>query len=151
MLSEYIGDPYPAAAEPIQFGLAESLLLAGIGMVVTFRTVPGFRRRRWLRYIMLLYGFIVLGVWLTIPLSLTNFAAFLLGFGPHLATNLVIYILVFGVIGLALVGGRNFYCFWLCPFVAVQEALNISGTNVPPPPSWRRWLRHLRTSWSGLR
>lgn len=144
MLSEHLGDPYPRPKEPIDFGLAEGLLILGLGSVVVLRMVPALRRRRNLRYLTLAFGFAVLGVWLAIPLSLTNFATFLLGYGPHLATNIIMYILVFGVVGLALVLGKNFYCFWLCPFVAVQEGLNLSGSRLMPAAGWRRWLRNIR-------
>jgi hypothetical protein len=144
ILSEHLGDPYPQPREPIEFGLAEWLLVLGLGTVVTCRTVPVLRRHRNLRYLTLAYGFAVLGVWLAIPLSLTNFAVFMLGYGPHLATNIIMYILVFGVVGLALFMGRNFYCFWLCPFVAVQEGLNPSGYSLLPAAKWRRWLRNIR-------
>ncbi|MBA7676259.1 hypothetical protein ES703_84500 [subsurface metagenome] len=107
--------------------------------------VPSLRKWHWRRYFTLLFGFIVLGVWLAIPLSLTNFATWLLGYGPHLETNVIMYILVFGVVGLAVLLGRNFYCFWLCPFAAVMEGLHlVSGGSLQPTVKWRRRLRNTR-------
>ena len=144
MLSGQLGDPYPYPREPIDFGLAEVLLLLGLGAVVLIRTVPTLRRRRWLRYLMLAFGLVVLGIWLAIPLSLTNFAASMLGYGPHFSTNVIRYILVFGVVGLAVFLGKNYYCFWLCPFAAVQEGLHLSGSRAQPAPGWRRGLRNIR-------
>jgi len=89
---------------------------------------------------MLLYGFIVLGIWLTIPLSLTNFAAWLVGYAPRIETSIILYILVLGVVGLALIVGKNFYCFWLCPFAAIQEGL---GTDVMTQGRLRTKLKRL--------
>ena len=145
MLSGQLGDPYPYPREPIDFGLAEVLLLLGLGAVVLIRTVPTLRRKRRLRYLMLAFGLVVLGIWLAIPLSLTNFAAFMLGYGPHFSTNVIMYILVFGVVGLAVFLGKNYYCFWLCPFAAVQEGLCLfSGSRAQPATRWRRGLRNIR-------
>ena len=145
LVSGQLGDPCPAPEEPISFGTAEILLLVGLGTVVGFRMVPSLRKWHWRRYFTLLFGFIVLGVWLAIPLSLTNFATWLLGYGPHLETNVIMYILVFGVVGLAVLLGRNFYCFWLCPFAAVMEGLHlVSGGSLQPTVKWRRRLRNTR-------
>jgi hypothetical protein len=145
MVSEQLGDPIPAPREPIDFGAAEWLLLAGIGTVVTLRSVPLLRRWRWPRFLTLTFSFIVLGVWLAIPLSLTNFAAWLVGYGPNLETGLIFYILVLGVVGLAILAGRNYYCFWLCPFAAVQELAHfLGGVNLRPRTGWRRLLANSR-------
>ena len=144
LLSEQLGDPYPMPAEAVKFGLAEVLLLVGLGTVVTLRMVPSLWGWRWPRFLTLLLGLAVLGIWLSIPLSLTNFTAWLVGSEPHFQTNVIMYILVFGVTGLAIALGKNFYCFWLCPFAAVQEGLYwTSGSNLRPTAGWR-WLRHIR-------
>jgi hypothetical protein len=145
MVSQQLGDPIPVPREPVDFGAAEWLLLAGIGVVVTLRSVPLLRRWRWPRFLTLAFSFVVLGVWLAIPLSLTNFAAWLVGYGPNLQTGLIFYILVFGVVGLALLRGKNYYCFWLCPFAAVQELTHfLGGFNLRPRTSWRRLLANSR-------
>jgi len=145
LFSEFIGDPYPLPDEPIDFGAGEIALIVGLGLAVSFRMVPSLRRIRWARYVMLIYGFIILGIWLTIPLSLTNFAAWLVGYTPRIETSIILYILVLGVVGLALIVGKNFYCFWLCPFAAIQEGL---GTDVMTQrrlmPKLRRLLRKTR-------
>jgi hypothetical protein len=145
MVSEQLGDPIPVPKEPIDFGLAEWLLLVGIGTVVTIRSVPRLRRWRWPRFLTLTFSFVVLGVWLAIPLSLTNFAAWLVGYGPNLETGLIFYILVLGVVGLAILAGKNYYCFWLCPFAAVQELTHfLGGINLRPRIGWRRLLANSR-------
>lgn len=145
MVSRQLGDPIPVPKEPVDFGAAEWLLLAGIGVVVTLRSVPLLRWWRWPRFLTLTFGFFVLGVWLAIPLSLTNFAAWLVGYGPNLETGLIFYILVFGIVGLALLRGKNYYCFWLCPFAAVQEMTHfLGGFNLRPRARWRRVLANSR-------
>lgn len=145
LFSEYTGDPYPLPDEPIDFGMGEITLLIGLGLVVCLRTIPSLKKLRWPRYFMLLFGFIVLGIWLTIPLSLTNIAAWLVGYTPRIETSLILYILVLGVIGLALISGKNFYCFWLCPFAAVQEGIKTNAVNPRLLPlSLKRILRKTR-------
>jgi len=145
ILSEQLGDPYPMPKEPIEFGAPEFLLVIGIGMVVTFRTVPRLRRVKWLRYLTLAFGLGVLGIWLSIPLSLANFVAWPLDAAPRLQTSFILYILFFGIVGLAVIFGRNYYCFWLCPYAAVQEGLHLAtANNIKPAMKWWRLLRNTR-------
>jgi len=145
VLAEYLGQPYDGPPDPIRIGWPEILVGAGLLWVVLARTLPGVRRQNWPRAITLIYGFLILGVWLSIPLSLTNIAAWLVGYSPHLQTFFVIYLIVFGVIGLALLFGKNFYCFWLCPYVAVQELFHLAfGSRVRPDPKWFKVLRNAR-------
>jgi len=145
LVSEQLGDPYPAPEEPINFGTAEIMLLVGLGTVVGFRMLPGLRKRHWLRYFTLLFGFIVLGVWLSSPLSLVNFAIWPVGFAPSWQSNLFLYILVFGLVALAIILAKNFWCFWLCPFVAMQEGAHfIGGSRVRPITKRQLLLRNTR-------
>ena len=145
LVSEQLGDPYPAPEEPISFGTAEIMLLVGLGTVVGFRMLPGLRKRHWLRYFTLLFGFIVLGVWLSSPLSLVNFAIWPVGFAPSWQSNLFLYILVFGLVALAIFFAKNFWCFWLCPFVALQEGAHfVGGSRVRPITKRQLLLRNTR-------
>jgi len=145
ILSQQLGDPYPLPKEPIEFGMPEFLLVLGIGMVVAIRTVPRLRGIKWFRYLMLVFGMVVLGIWLSIPLSLANFAAWPLDAAPRLQTSFILYILFFGIVGLALLFGKNYYCFWLCPYAAVQEGLHIAtANNIKPVMKWWRVLRNTR-------
>lgn len=143
LVAEQLGFPYPATSEPVSFGLAEILLLTGLGSVVTLRLVPGLKKFRWARYLTLAFGLVVLGFWFVIPLSLVNFAIWMVGFPPAWQSHLSLYILVFGVVGLAVVLARNFYCFWLCPFSAMQEVMHfLGGGRVTPTSKWQRRLRN---------
>lgn len=143
LISEQLGDYYPVAEEPVSFGLAEILLLTGLGSVVTLRLVPGLKKIRWARYLTLTFGLVVLGFWLVVPLSLVNFAIWAVGFTPAWQSHLFLYILVFGVVGLAVVLAKNFYCYWLCPFSAMQEVMHfLGGGRVTPASKWQRRLRN---------
>lgn len=145
LLAEHLGQPYVGAKQTIRFGTPEILLLAGLGLVILFRMVPGFRRMRWTRPFMLAFGFFVFGVALSGMLSLINFIVFPIGFAPSLYTNLYLYIIVFGIIGLALIFGKNFWCFWICPFCAVQETAHFIGGSRNRPVTRRQlMLRNTR-------
>jgi Na+-translocating ferredoxin:NAD+ oxidoreductase RnfG subunit len=145
LLADYLGQPYTGPPERIQIGRAEIALVLGMLAVILARTLPWLRHRSWPRFVTLTYSFLVLGIWLAIPLSLTNIASWLVGYSPHLQTFLVMYILVFGIIGLAVLLGKNYYCFWLCPYVAIQEFLHfVFGGNVHPNPKWFKLLVNVR-------
>ncbi len=145
VLAEYLGQPYAGPPDPIRIGWPEISVGLGLLSVILARTLPGLKRRTWPRVLTLMYGFIVLGVWLSIPLSLTNIASWLVGYSPHLQTFFVIYLIVFGVIGLALLSGKNFYCFWLCPYVAVQELFHLAfGSRVRPDARVFKVLKNTR-------
>jgi len=90
------------------------------------------KKTRWRRPILFSSG-IVLGFWLTAPLTLGKIGSLLMGRFPPLAENIIWYIIVVGVTAATLIGGKNFYCYWLCPFGAVQEALSFSGINLNRP------------------
>ena len=145
LVAEQLGDPYPVPEEQVDFGTAEIALLVGLGMVFTFRMVPPFNRFHRLRIFSLAFGFIVFGVWLSSPLSLVNFAVWPVGFAPTWQSNLFLYLLVGGLVSLALVFAKNFWCFWICPFVAMQETAHfIGGGRVRPITKRQIMLRNTR-------
>ncbi len=145
IMSEQLGDPYPQPEEAVDFGIGEIMLLVGLGTVVMFRTVPPLRKRHWMRYLTLVFGLIVFGVWLSNPLSLSDFAIFPAGFSPSWQSHLFLYILVFSLVALALVLAKNFWCFWLCPFAAIQEGAHfIGGGRVRPITKRQLLLRNTR-------
>jgi len=76
-----------------------------------------------LRPWVLLGSVVFLGFTLNAALSLQNIAGLISGKLPSLAERPFWYILTFGVIGLTLLIGKNFYCSWLCPFGGLQEGL----------------------------
>jgi len=145
LVSEQLGDPYQIPKEKIHFGLGEILLITGLLVVVMVRTVPALKRFKWSRYIMLVFGLGVLGIWLSKPLSLTNFTTWFISSPPHLATQVFLYIMLFGILGMIIILGKNMYCYWLCPFSAVQEVTYKLGRGgIKPQPSCQRKLRRTR-------
>jgi Na+-translocating ferredoxin:NAD+ oxidoreductase RnfG subunit len=145
LVAEELGYPYPEVDKPIKFGNEEIFVLIGIGLVVSIRTIPVLRRLRWIRYLTLLFGFIAFGIWLLIPLSLTNFVIWFTGAAPVIETQLYMYLLALGLVTLVIIMGRNFWCHWLCPYAAVQEVMHVFG-KVSLRPSQRvdRILRNAR-------
>lgn len=71
----------------------------------------------------LLGSVVFLGFTLNAALSLQNIAGLVSGNRPSLLERPFWYILTFGVLALTLLGGKNFYCSWLCPFGGLQEGL----------------------------
>ncbi|MDV2988979.1 MAG: 4Fe-4S binding protein [Dehalogenimonas sp.] len=145
LLAEHLGQPYVGPKVPIKFGSPEILLLVGLGLVMLFRLVPALRKLRWTRGVMLAFGFIIFGIALSGMLSLINFILFPIGYAPSPITNLYLYLIVFGIIGLALIFGKNFWCFWICPYCAVQETAHfIGGSKARPVTRRQLMLRNTR-------
>ncbi|MGI2336471.1 MAG: 4Fe-4S binding protein [Dehalogenimonas sp.] len=145
LLAEHLGQPYTVEQEALKLGLPQYLLIIGIALVVVFRLLPGLKRLNWPRYLMLVYGLAVFGLLTTTMLSLINFIVFPLGFATSPLTNPSLYILVFGIIGLALLFGKNFWCFWICPFCALQEGAHFLGGSKKRPVTQRQLvLRNTR-------
>lgn len=145
LLAEHLGQPFVGPKAQIKLGAPEILLILGLSLVVVFRLVPSFRQKRWPRYVMLIYGLGVFGIWLSAMLSLINFVVFPISFAPSVFTNPLLYILVFGVIGLALVFGKNFWCFWICPYAALQEGAHfLGGSQVKAVSKRQLFLRNAR-------
>ncbi|MEN8614884.1 4Fe-4S binding protein [Dehalogenimonas sp. THU2] len=145
LLAEHLGQPFVGQKEQIKLGPPEYLLLIGLSLVVALRIIPGLRKMRWPRNAMLWFGLIIFGIALKGMLSLINFVVFPIGYAPSPVTNLYLYILVFGIIGLALIFAKNFWCFWICPFCALQEgAYFIAGGKVRPVTRRQLALRNTR-------
>lgn len=101
------------------------LLLFFIAVMVSRKLKP--KQKRWARYAMLLLAVISLGFTYNFHLSISRFNALILGYWPDINIHLAWYILVFGVIILTALNGRNPYCQWFCPFGAVQEGIGKIG------------------------
>ena len=64
---------------------------------------------------------------------------------PPWQSNLTIFIMLFGILGLALFWAKNCYCYWLCPFATIQEGMHLIGRfSLKPSPRWRRVLENVR-------
>lgn len=104
-------------AEPFRFGSKE---IAVIALVLLMLIGVVFKQSK-LRWVTLIGSLILVGFTYNTPISLANVAALLMGNFPSIRENLVWYVLLIGVPVITLVLGKNVYCFWLCPFGALQE------------------------------
>lgn len=88
---------------------------------------------------------VVMGFWLGSMFAVPQLTALVMGYLPPLQESLRWYILVVGVLGLTVLIGKSWYCYWLCPFGAVQELLSFVGKGmVQPSPKLRKTLAWVR-------
>ena len=143
-----VGSARPDISEPIQFGLPELvLLLLFASAYVGHRWRNGAWKRR-VRWGTLLLGMVVLGFIYTAPLTITMVISLLSGYWPDWHNNLYWYLLLGGILFVTTVDAKNPYCYWFCPFGAVQECLAaVSGAKFYRP---RRYAELLRWVQRGL-
>lgn len=108
-------------APGIRFGLPEIALLAMFAGSLTLPRLKNRRSRNILYWGLLLTSIVIIGFMLNQPLTLANFASFLAGYWPTWQDHLYWFFMLGGVVGLAILQGRNIYCYSICPFGAVQE------------------------------
>jgi len=131
----------PREAVPVKIGLPELTLLCLFGTLLVSRGVR-LKRKRFLRWICLLTGLVVLGFMYDAPITLTNVNSLLIGYWPRWQSHLYWYLLMAGVLLVPLATGRNPYCNAICPFGAAQHCLASVGGAMPRfSPRWRAWLR----------
>ncbi len=86
-----------------------------------------------LRFVTLTVSVVFLGFWKNSPISFANIATLLTGNSPSYFERPFWYLLVVGSILMTLFFGKNLYCYYLCPFGAIQEALyKIGEMNYRP-------------------
>ncbi|MCG1025407.1 FMN-binding protein [Dehalobacter sp.] len=103
--------------EPFKFGTKEIAVIALVILAVIGVTA----KQRKLRWLTLTGSLVFIGFQYNTPISLANIAALFMGNFPSIRENLVWYILLIGIPALTFILGKNVYCFWLCPFGALQE------------------------------
>jgi uncharacterized protein with FMN-binding domain len=109
------------------FGFKEGILLI-LYVLVFFGVIKKIGK---LRYITLAAGAVFLGFYFNSAISLSNIAVIFLGYFPPVSEKLFWYLLVIGALLIILIYGKNLYCFWLCPFGAIQElTAKIGGINI---------------------
>lgn len=111
---------------PVNFGVKEItiialILLAVIGMQMKIAI---------LRWVTLIGSLIFIGFMFNTPASLGNIASLLMGYFPPVQEYLFWYLFMI-VIPVLIFGLRkNVYCYWICPFGALQEiATKIGGVK----------------------
>ncbi len=119
--------PIPDEKRKIEFGFQEGVLIALYALVL----IGVLRKITILRYVTLASGVIFLGFYMNSAISLANIASILLGHVPPITEKAFWWLLIMGTLAIILVHGKNLYCYWLCPFGALQEfATKIGGMNV---------------------
>lgn len=103
-------EPFTFAAKELSVILLVVLMLVGV-----------IYKLKKLRWVTLIGSLVLIGFVYNTPISLANIASLLMGNFPSLHENLVWYVLLIGIGLITLILGRNLYCFWLCPFGALQE------------------------------
>jgi hypothetical protein len=127
-------DVFIEAPTRIQFGLPEiTLIILYLGTILLPR-LGSPNHKNIFRWVLLLISMVVLGFIINEPLTVANFASLLVGYWPTWQNHLYWYILLVGVIGSALVTGRNYYCYLYCPFGPVQDILGKMGSAKPYQP-----------------
>jgi Na+-translocating ferredoxin:NAD+ oxidoreductase RnfG subunit len=140
---------YEASAK-IQIGVPEItlILLFAVGF---YGHRAKFKYTRYARWISMIVGLIILGFWLNRPLTIANINQILLGFWPAWQSHLYWYLLVFGVILVLTIDGKNPYCDWFCPFGAAQECLGVIGqAKICSPGKFRGYLKWLQRGFAWL-
>lgn len=129
-----LGKSVPAEALTIQFGVPEATLVA-LFVVAFFAHRTRYKKtQRWVRWVTLLTGMIVIGFVYNKPFTLSNVTSFLAGFWPDWRTNLYWFLLLGGILFVTSVHGKNPYCSWFCPFGAVQHTLGtLTGAKLFRP------------------
>jgi NosR/NirI family transcriptional regulator, nitrous oxide reductase regulator len=118
-----LGTARPPERQTITFGAPEVvLLLLFAAGYVGHRVRSGAWKRR-IRWGTLLTGMVVLGFVYTAPLTITMVISLLSGYLPDWHSNLYWYLLLGGILFVTTVDAKNPYCYWFCPFGAVQECL----------------------------
>jgi Na+-translocating ferredoxin:NAD+ oxidoreductase RnfG subunit len=105
------------------FGMDEIILVLLYSVVL----ISLVKKVRKLRFFTLGGGVLFLGIHMNRPISLSNMTSILLGYLPSAHEQLFWWLLVVGVLLLTLVMGKNFYCYWMCPFGGMQEFVTKIG------------------------
>lgn len=105
-----------------------------ISAIILVACLASFFKLRKLRPVILLISVGVIGFYYNASISLTSYTGILLGQVPAFNERAVWYVLIFGILLITLIWGKNIYCGWICPFGAAQEgihkALSLSKTTL---------------------
>ncbi len=128
---EGLGHGVPHEPKPeIIFGLPEItlILLFAVGYLGRTRKI---KKTRYVRWVTMLTGMIVLGFIFNRPLTISKINMFLMGYFPNWRTDLYWYLLLGGILFVFAADNRNPYCEWFCPFGAAQECMGAIGGAKP--------------------
>ncbi|MFA5537545.1 MAG: 4Fe-4S binding protein, partial [Bacillota bacterium] len=92
-------------------------------VLVVFSIVCAAYNFKKIRPWLLVLSVIFIGFTLNYSITYSNYVGLLAGNLPVFIERPIWYVMVPGVLLVTLLFGRNFYCYWLCPFGAVQEGI----------------------------
>lgn len=143
--AEGLEQPRPVVEQEIQFGVPEIvLLLLFAAGYLGHRWRNGAWKRR-VRWGTLVTGMVVLGFVYTMPLTISMAISLLSGYWPDWHNNLYWYLLLGGILFVTTVDAKNPYCYWFCPFGAVQECLAaVSGARFYRPSRFSNALKWMQ-------
>jgi hypothetical protein len=124
---ELLNMSIPEKEKDFIFGIKEIILIIFFVLVM----IGSIKKIAVLRYVILAASAVILGFYLNSAISISNIATILLGYFPSIIEKASWWILVGGTLIMILLYGKNLYCYWLCPFGAIQEfATKIGGINI---------------------
>ena len=113
----YFDMEVPEKVRQVKFGFKETVIVILLIMMLVGVKLKLTK----LRWITLLGGFIFIGFQFNMAVSLGNIAGILMGYFPPVQEYFFWYLWFLGVPLMIFVLGKNVYCYWLCPFGALQE------------------------------
>ncbi|SEA41472.1 Na+-translocating ferredoxin:NAD+ oxidoreductase RNF, RnfG subunit [Desulfuromusa kysingii] len=120
----------------------EELLLGLLYVIVFFSLWKKYHK---LRLLVMGASLAFLGFWQNSPISFANIATLLTGNAPSYLERPFWYLLVVGTLFVTVLMGKNFYCYYLCPFGAIQEFLHkMGGMSYKPCPHTFKRLQKIR-------
>jgi hypothetical protein len=113
----------PEESRKLSVSLSEYLLIFLFAAVIFLRLMKYNK----LRIPVMVISMVFIGFIMNRSVSASYFASVMLGFFPSFYEQPVWWILMGGVLGTALIMSMNLYCYWMCPFGAMQELITKAG------------------------
>ncbi len=118
------------------------LLIPALWLMIVAAVVMKYNRLRW---VTLILGIVLVGFMFNSNVSISHIGAIMVGNFPAISNNFTWYVMIFGIILTTFILGKNVYCYWLCPFGAIQEVLHLaSGKRLSPGKRVKQILMNIR-------
>jgi uncharacterized protein with FMN-binding domain len=99
----------------------------------------------YMRWIIMLIAFIVLGFVYNQHITLSRFSALLSGYFPDFYNELYFYLLTVISFLMLIITNKNVYCNSVCPFGVAQELLSKTGNAKPVRPKYHKALKWVQS------
>lgn len=107
----------PTTSREILFGFREGVIL----LLLALMLVGVICRIHKLRWVTLGLSLVFIGFQFNLAVSINNIAGILMGYFPSFHEHVFWYLWFFSIPVLIFILAKNVFCYWLCPFAAVQE------------------------------